>query len=98
MIASGCCNNFLLLLCPQNRQAIQRASILERAGDLQILEFQEDVSTGGGGEPGTRAYGGLDDFSRQAFARLRSASQNRNLKLREVARRVIETGLEPEEA
>lgn len=70
MIASGCCNNFLLLLCPQNQQAIQRASILERAGDLQILEFQEDVSTGGGGEPGTRAYGGLDDFSRQAFARL----------------------------
>jgi hypothetical protein len=34
----------------------------------------------------------------QAFDRLRSASQNRNLKLREVARRVIETGLEPEEA
>ncbi|MCA0296314.1 MAG: response regulator [Actinobacteria bacterium] len=34
----------------------------------------------------------------QAFQRLRAASQNRNLKLREVARRVIETGVEPEEA
>lgn len=34
----------------------------------------------------------------QAFQRLRAASQNRNLKLREVARRVIETGAEPEEA
>jgi PAS domain S-box-containing protein len=33
-----------------------------------------------------------------AFARLRTASQNRNLKLREVARRVIETGVEPEQA
>lgn len=33
-----------------------------------------------------------------AFERLRAASQNRNLKLRELARRMIETGLEPEEA
>jgi PAS domain S-box-containing protein len=33
-----------------------------------------------------------------AFGRLRTASQNRNLKLREVARRVVETGLEPDEA
>ncbi len=33
-----------------------------------------------------------------AFERLRTASQNRNLKLREVARRVIETGVEPDEA
>jgi PAS domain S-box-containing protein len=34
----------------------------------------------------------------EAFDRLRQASQNRNLKLREVARRVIETGVEPEQA
>ena len=33
----------------------------------------------------------------QAFDRLRATSQNRNLKLREVARRVIETGAEPED-
>ena len=33
-----------------------------------------------------------------AFMMLRSASQNRNLKLREVARRVIESGLEPDQA
>lgn len=33
-----------------------------------------------------------------AFERLRAASQNRNLKLRELARRVIETGLEPDDA
>ncbi len=32
----------------------------------------------------------------QAFDRLKQASQNRNLKLREVASRVIETGAEPE--
>ncbi|MBN9103991.1 MAG: response regulator [Propionibacteriaceae bacterium] len=34
----------------------------------------------------------------EAFQLLRSASQNRNLKLREVASRVIETGLEPDDA
>lgn len=34
----------------------------------------------------------------EAFQMLRSASQNRNLKLREVARRVIESGLEPDQA
>ncbi len=34
----------------------------------------------------------------EAFARLKSASQNRNLKLRELARRVIETGQEPLDA
>jgi PAS domain S-box-containing protein len=34
----------------------------------------------------------------QAFQLLRTASQNRNLKLREVARRVIESGLEPDQA
>ncbi|MFZ0531138.1 MAG: ANTAR domain-containing protein, partial [Propionicimonas sp.] len=34
----------------------------------------------------------------QAFERLKIASQNRNLKLREVARRVIETGQEPSDA
>jgi PAS domain S-box-containing protein len=34
----------------------------------------------------------------EAFRLLRTASQNRNLKLREVARRVIESGLEPDEA
>ncbi|MDQ7993012.1 MAG: ANTAR domain-containing protein [Propionicimonas sp.] len=34
----------------------------------------------------------------EAFARLRDASQQRNLKLRELASRVIETGLEPEDA
>ena len=33
----------------------------------------------------------------QAFDRLRKASQNRNLKLREVAVRVIETGADPED-
>jgi PAS domain S-box-containing protein len=33
-----------------------------------------------------------------AFDRLKTASQNRNLKLRELARRVIETGAEPEQA
>ncbi len=33
----------------------------------------------------------------QAFERLRQASQNRNMKLREVAVRVIETGAEPED-
>lgn len=33
-----------------------------------------------------------------AFERLRHASQHRNLKLRELAERVIETGLDPEEA
>lgn len=34
----------------------------------------------------------------EAFARLKAASQNRNLKLRELARRVIETGQEPLDA
>lgn len=34
----------------------------------------------------------------EAFQLLRTASQNRNLKLREVARRVIESGLEPDRA
>lgn len=34
----------------------------------------------------------------EAFARLRHASQKRNLKLRDLAARVIETGLEPESA
>ena len=33
-----------------------------------------------------------------AFTMLRSASQNRNVKLRELARRVIESGLEPDQA
>ncbi|MCW5953541.1 MAG: ANTAR domain-containing protein, partial [Propionibacteriaceae bacterium] len=33
-----------------------------------------------------------------AFQRLKASSHNRNLKLREVARRVIESGLEPDEA
>ena len=33
----------------------------------------------------------------QAFDRLKQASQNRNLKLHDVAQRVIETGVEPEE-
>jgi PAS domain S-box-containing protein len=34
----------------------------------------------------------------QAFERLKSASQARNLKVREIASRVIETGLDPEDA
>lgn len=34
----------------------------------------------------------------EAFAQLKTASQNRNLKLRELARRVIETGQEPGDA
>lgn len=34
----------------------------------------------------------------QAFDRLKQASQNRNIKLRELATRIIETGSEPEEA
>ena len=34
----------------------------------------------------------------QAFDRLKEASQNRNLKLRDVAARVIQTGAEPEDA
>ena len=34
----------------------------------------------------------------EAFGRLKAASQNRNLKLRELARRVIETGQEPDDA
>jgi AmiR/NasT family two-component response regulator len=34
----------------------------------------------------------------QAFDRLKQASQNRNLKLHDVASRVIETGAEPEDA
>jgi AmiR/NasT family two-component response regulator len=34
----------------------------------------------------------------QAFDRLRVASQNRNLKLRDLAVRVIQTGAEPEDA
>ncbi|MCC6496956.1 MAG: ANTAR domain-containing protein [Propionibacteriaceae bacterium] len=34
----------------------------------------------------------------EAFARLRLASQNRNVKLRDVAAQVIETGLDPEDA
>lgn len=34
----------------------------------------------------------------EAFARLRAASQNRNVKLRDVAAHVIETGLDPDEA
>ncbi len=34
----------------------------------------------------------------EAFGRLKAASQNRNLKLRELARRVIETGQEPDHA
>lgn len=34
----------------------------------------------------------------EAFGRLRQASQNRNLKLRDVASRVVETGAEPDEA
>ncbi len=33
-----------------------------------------------------------------AFGRLRTASQNRNIKLREIAERVIDTGLEPDVA
>lgn len=33
-----------------------------------------------------------------AFERLRSASQNRNIKLRQIAERMIETGLEPDAA
>ena len=33
-----------------------------------------------------------------AFQMLKASSHNRNLKLREVARRVIESGLEPDEA
>jgi len=34
----------------------------------------------------------------QAFDRLRQASQHRNLKLRELASRVVETGADPEDA
>jgi len=34
----------------------------------------------------------------EAFQRLRAASQNRNIKLIEIARRVIETGVEPDVA
>lgn len=34
----------------------------------------------------------------QAFDRLRDASQHRNVKLRDIAQRVIETGLDPDEA
>lgn len=34
----------------------------------------------------------------EAFIRLRSASQQRNIKLREIAARVIETGADPDHA
>jgi len=68
--------------------AADRQSNLEQAVDSQRLVGQ--------------AIGILIERHRTtpaaAFTMLRSASQNRNLKLREVARRVIETGLEPDEA
>ena len=34
----------------------------------------------------------------EAFAKLKKASQDRNIKLREIAARVIETGAEPDDA
>ena len=36
--------------------------------------------------------------SEEAFGGLRRASQDHNVKLREIARRVVETGSEPDEA
>lgn len=78
--------------------ALQRLSALEYAAD-QVSNLEVAVESH---RLIGQATGILVERHRtvpsEAFERLRDASRRRNLKLRELATRVIETGLEPEDA